>query len=141
MKGSLPLCVPVCKRKLLQGQQQQQGAIEKFRFCFQTLIIDDGTEVLWYIFDNRLQTTLHVFLASNKMLINHPRVQKTITSTQYDLLFPSDGGYATGMYFDISLILCLLKNILSLGLNRSYIKYGMLSHNQQIHPLKLIYAG
>lgn len=93
----------------------------EFLFRLQTLIIDGGTEVLRNIFNQRLHNRpLNAFLASERTKVNQLRGQKIITQAQYDLLYPSSGQPATSVDFDITLIVCLLRNLPTLGLNQNY---------------------
>lgn len=104
----------------------------EFLFRLQTLIIDGGTEVLRNIFDQRLQNQpLNVVLAREKTNINRLRGQKTITQTQYDLLYPPCGHPPASSDFDISLISCLLRNLPSLKLNQNY-KWNVLPKTTDI---------
>lgn len=93
----------------------------EFLFRLQTLIIDGGTEVIRNMFDQRLQNKpLNVVLAQEKTIVNRLRGQKTITQAQYDLLYPSGGQIPSIADFDITLTICLLRNLPSLGLNMNY---------------------
>lgn len=90
-------------------------------FRLQTLIIDGGTEVIRNIFNQRLQSQpLNVVLASERSKVNRLRGQKAITRAQYDLLYPSGCQQPSSSDFDITLIVCLLRNLPSLGLNQKY---------------------
>lgn len=100
--------------------------ITKYRDCeflirLQTLVIDGGTEVLRNLFDQRLQNQpLNVFLAREKLKVNQLLEQKRITQAQYNLLYPPNGQPPTSLNFDITLIVCLLRDLPSLGLNQKY---------------------
>lgn len=99
------------------------GVIYSNRECLyrlQTLIIDGGTEVIRNIFDQKLPgVSLSVFLAQEKNTIKVLKRQKIITKAQYDLLYAS-GRLPNSADFDITLIICLLRNLPSLGLNQNY---------------------
>lgn len=90
-------------------------------FRLQTLVIDGGTEVLRNVFDQRLLgVALGVFLANEKKTIKILKQQNIITKAQYNLLYPPSGQPPTSTDFDITLIICLLRNLLSFGLNQNY---------------------
>lgn len=93
-------------------------------FRLLTLIIDGGTEVLRNIFDQRLHgMSLSAFLGLEKKRIESLKRQKAITKAQFELLYPPSGQPPTSKDFDISLIISLLTNIKSLGLNQNYIQF------------------
>lgn len=90
-------------------------------FRLQTLVIDGGTEVARNLFDQRLPgVTLDVFLANEKKTIKILKKLKTITKAQYNLLYPPAGQLPNSADFDITLIICLLRNLPSLRLNPNY---------------------
>lgn len=101
------------------------GVIYSNRECLfrlQTLIVDGGTEVIRNLFDQRLHgAVLKVFLAKEKNTLKILKQQKIITKTQYDFLYPPSGQTPSSADFDITLIICLLRNIPSLGLNHSFL--------------------
>lgn len=93
-----------------------------FLIRLQTLIIDGGTDLLRNIFDLKLQNSpLTVVLAAEKHTIKNLQSRKVITQTQYDQLYPKTAGQVPkSAEFDITLLVCLLRSLPSLGLNLNY---------------------
>ncbi|XP_060558354.1 uncharacterized protein LOC132718654, partial [Ruditapes philippinarum] len=90
-------------------------------FRLQMLIIDGGLQILRNIFDKKLQNvSLSVFLQQERSTITKLRSRGIITQVQYDLLFPSGGSGPATTDLDITLIICLLRNIKSFGLNKNF---------------------
>ncbi|XP_060558589.1 uncharacterized protein LOC132718907 [Ruditapes philippinarum] len=97
----------------------QQNSCRLFRL--QMLIIDGGLLLLRNIFNQKLQNVpLVAFLKSERQTITNLRSRGIITQVQYDLLFPSGGTGPTSTDLDITLIICLLRNIKSFGLNKNF---------------------
>ncbi|XP_060603870.1 uncharacterized protein LOC132756749 [Ruditapes philippinarum] len=87
----------------------------------QMLIIDGGLRILRNILDTKLKNvSLSAFLQQERSTINKLRTRGIITQVQYDLLFPSLGIGPTTTDLDITLIICLLRNIKSFGLNKHF---------------------
>jgi molybdopterin biosynthesis enzyme MoaB len=85
------------------------------------LIIDGGLQILRNILDKKLQNvSLSAFLQQERSTIAKLRSRGIITQVQYDLLFPSGGSGPATTDLDITLIICLLRNIKSLGLNKNF---------------------
>ncbi|XP_060604834.1 uncharacterized protein LOC132757541 [Ruditapes philippinarum] len=92
-----------------------------FLFRLQMLIIDGGLLILRNIFDQKLQNvSLSAFLQQERSTITKLKSRGIITQVQYDLLFPSGGSGPTTTDLDITLIICLLRNIKSFGLNKNF---------------------
>ncbi|XP_060596871.1 uncharacterized protein LOC132750838 [Ruditapes philippinarum] len=97
----------------------QQNRCRLFRL--QMLIIDGGLQILRNMFDKKLQNvSLSAFLQQERSTIIKLRSRGIITQVQYDLLFPSGGSGPTTTDLDITLIICLLRNIKSFGLNKKF---------------------
>jgi molybdopterin biosynthesis enzyme MoaB len=85
------------------------------------LIIDGGLLVLRNIFNQKLQNVpLGAFLKNERHTITNLRSRGIITQVQYDLLFPTGGSGPTTTDIDITLIICLLRNIKLFGLNKNF---------------------
>jgi molybdopterin biosynthesis enzyme MoaB len=85
------------------------------------LIIDGGLQILRNIIDKKLQNvSLSAFLQQERSTITKLRSRGIITQVQYDLLFPSGGSGPATTDLDITLIICLLRNIKSFGLNKNF---------------------
>ncbi|XP_060554160.1 uncharacterized protein LOC132715190 [Ruditapes philippinarum] len=97
----------------------QQNRCRLFRL--QMLIIDGGLLILRNIFNQKLQNVpLVTFLKNERHTITNLRTRGKITQVQYDLLFPSGGSSPAATDLDITLIICLLRNIKSFGLNKNF---------------------
>ncbi|XP_060565169.1 uncharacterized protein LOC132724350 [Ruditapes philippinarum] len=97
----------------------QQNRCRLFRL--QMLIIDGGLLVLRNIFNQKLHSVpLAAFLKNERQTITNLRSGRIINQVQYDLLFPSGGSGPTTTDLDITLIICLLRNIKSFGLNKNF---------------------
>ncbi|XP_060578466.1 uncharacterized protein LOC132735527 [Ruditapes philippinarum] len=87
----------------------------------QMLIIDGGLQILRNILDTKLKNvSLSAFLQQERSTITKLRTRGIITQVQYDLLFPSVGIGPTTTDLDITLIICLLRNIKTFGLNKNF---------------------
>jgi molybdopterin biosynthesis enzyme MoaB len=85
------------------------------------LIVDGGLLILRNIFNQKMQNVpLGAFLKNERQTITNLRSRGIITQVQYDLLFPSGGTGPTSTDLDITLIICLLRNIKSYGLNKNF---------------------
>ncbi|XP_053380366.1 uncharacterized protein LOC123559426 [Mercenaria mercenaria] len=92
-----------------------------YLFRLQTLIIDGGTAVVRNIFDQkRTNVPLNILLNNEKGTINRLRASKAITQTQFDLLYPQSGQLPTIADFDLTLVICLLRNLKCCGLNKHF---------------------
>ncbi|XP_053378311.1 uncharacterized protein LOC128548044 [Mercenaria mercenaria] len=95
-----------------------------YLFRLQVLIIDGGLLVLRNILDQKLNAqniSLSICLSQEKPTITRLKGQKTITQVQYDLLYPAPGGQPPSTAdFDITLIICLLRNLKCCGFNRKF---------------------
>ncbi|XP_053391107.1 E3 ubiquitin-protein ligase DZIP3-like [Mercenaria mercenaria] len=99
--------------------QVSQNRVYLFRL--QTLIIDGGTTVVRNIFDEKsANVPLNILLHNEKATINRLRAGKTITRTQFYLLYPQSGQFPTTADFDITLSICLLRNLKCCGLNKHF---------------------
>ncbi|XP_053385467.1 uncharacterized protein LOC123539385 [Mercenaria mercenaria] len=99
--------------------QVSQNRVYLFRL--QTLIIDGGTTVVRNIFDEKsANVPLNILLHNEKTTINRLRAGKTITRTQFDLLYPQSGQSPTTADFDLTLSICLLRNLKCCGLNKHF---------------------
>jgi hypothetical protein len=89
-------------------------------FRIQILIIDGGLLVLRNIIDQTLTAqgiTLSVCLNNEKTKITRLKSRGIITSVQYDQLFPKKSGQVSATSdMDITLIICLLRNLKCFGL-------------------------
>jgi hypothetical protein len=86
------------------------------------LIIDGGLAVLRNYVDQELaarSTTISAYLAREKTQINILKGRKIITQVQYDLLYPPSGTVSTSD-FDITLIICLMRNLKCFKLNKKF---------------------
>ncbi|XP_060553269.1 uncharacterized protein LOC132714402 [Ruditapes philippinarum] len=93
-----------------------------YLFRLQILIIDGGLTVLRNYVDQILTAksmTLSACLAKENTTITRLRGRGTITKAQYALLFPSGGNISTSD-LDITLIICLLRNLKCFGLNSKF---------------------
>ncbi|XP_053381671.1 uncharacterized protein LOC123533711 [Mercenaria mercenaria] len=104
--------------------QVSQNRVYLFRL--QTLIIDGGTTVVRNIFDEKsANVPLNIILHNEKTTINRLRASKTITQTQFDLLYPQSGQSPTTADFDLTLSICLLRNLKCCGLNKHFVWNAM----------------
>ncbi|XP_060596609.1 uncharacterized protein LOC132750616 [Ruditapes philippinarum] len=93
-----------------------------FLFRLQMLIIDGGLTSLRNYVDQELaaqSTTLSASLAKEKTTIKSLKGRKIITQVQYDLLYPSQGSVSTSD-LDITLIICLMRNLKCFKLNTNF---------------------
>ncbi|XP_045201746.2 uncharacterized protein LOC123555156 isoform X2 [Mercenaria mercenaria] len=98
--------------------QASQNRVYLFRL--QMLIIDGGTIVIRNLFDQKHSgVPLGVLLAQEQSTISRLKMQKNITQKQYDLLYPQ-GNPPSTKYFDITLLVCLMRNLKIFGLNKKY---------------------
>ncbi|XP_045171213.2 uncharacterized protein LOC123533579 [Mercenaria mercenaria] len=89
-----------------------------YLFRLQTLIIDGGTLVVRNVFDQKIPCpTLSALLKQEKKTIDKLKKTGKITDVQYHLLFPT-GSDPKSETFDLTLLICLLRNIC--GLNNQY---------------------
>jgi hypothetical protein len=93
-----------------------------FLFRLQMLIIDGGLTCLRNYVDQKLaaqSTTLSTCLAHEKATIKVLKGRGIITQVQYDLLYPSNGCVST-TDLDITLIICLMRNLKCFNLNKNF---------------------
>jgi hypothetical protein len=93
-----------------------------FLFRLQMLIIDGGLAVLRNYVNQELSAqsiTLIGCLANEKTTIKLLKGRGIITQVQYDLLFPSSGTVSTSD-LDITLIICLMRNLKCFKLNKRF---------------------
>ncbi|XP_060563023.1 uncharacterized protein LOC132722532 [Ruditapes philippinarum] len=93
-----------------------------FLFRLQMLIIDGGLTCLRNYVDQKLaakSSTLSACLANEQAQINFLKGRKIITQVQYDLLYPSSGTVSTSD-LDITLIICLMRNLTCFNLNTKF---------------------
>ena len=101
--------------------QTPENRVHLFRL--QILLIDGGLLVLRNILDQTLKVqgkTLGACLSQEKATITRLRSQGHITQVQYSTLFPSGGQVPNLADLDITLIICLLRNIRCFGLNTKF---------------------
>ncbi|XP_060570714.1 uncharacterized protein LOC132729007 [Ruditapes philippinarum] len=94
-----------------------------FLFRLQILVIDGGLLVLRNILDQSLTSqciTFSAWLTQEKSTITHLKNRGIITQVQYDLLFPAGCKVPTSADLDITLIICLLRNLNCFGLNTKF---------------------
>ncbi|XP_053383428.1 uncharacterized protein LOC128549806 [Mercenaria mercenaria] len=86
-----------------------------------TLNIDYGTAIVRNVIDDKCSNTaLTTVLTRERRAINNLRANKAITKVQFDLLYPQSGIPPTTSDFDLTLALCLLRNLKHFGLNPKY---------------------
>ncbi|XP_060571779.1 uncharacterized protein LOC132729955, partial [Ruditapes philippinarum] len=103
----------------IMSSKAQQNSCRLFRL--QMLIIDGGLLILRNMFNQKMQNVpLVAFLKNERQTITNLRTRGIITQVQYDLLFPSGGSGPATTDLDITLIICLLRNIKSFGLNKNF---------------------
>jgi hypothetical protein len=93
-----------------------------FLFRLQMLIVDGGLAVLRNYVDQELSAqsiTLSGCLANEKTTIKLLKGRGIITQVQYDLLYPSSGTISTSD-LDITLIICLMRNLKCFKLNKMF---------------------
>ncbi|XP_060589553.1 uncharacterized protein LOC132744789 [Ruditapes philippinarum] len=93
-----------------------------FLFRLQMLIIDGGLAVLRNYVDQELSAqsiTLSGCLANEKTTIKLLKGRGIITQVQYDLLYPTSGTVST-LELDITLIICLMRNLKCFKLNKKF---------------------
>ncbi|XP_060589554.1 uncharacterized protein LOC132744790 [Ruditapes philippinarum] len=93
-----------------------------FLFRLQILIIDGGLTVLRNYVEQELSAqsnSLSGCLANERTTINVLKGRGIITQVQYDLLFPSSGIVSTSD-LDITLIICLMRNLKCFKLNKKF---------------------
>ncbi|XP_060563022.1 uncharacterized protein LOC132722531 [Ruditapes philippinarum] len=95
-----------------------------FLFRLQMLIIDGGLTCLRNYVDQKLAAqslTLSACLINEKAQINFLKGRKIITQVQYDLLYPSpSSGTVSTSDLDITLIICLMRNLKCFNLNTKF---------------------
>jgi hypothetical protein len=92
-------------------------------FRIQILIIDGGLLSLRNKIDQTLTAkgiTLSACLNNERTTINGLKSRGIITQKQYDQLFPTSGQVPTTSDMDITLIICLLRNLKCFGLNKKF---------------------
>ncbi|XP_060559075.1 uncharacterized protein LOC132719294, partial [Ruditapes philippinarum] len=107
------------------GQASSTSAEQNrcYLFRLQMLIIDGGLLILRNIFDKKLQNSslsLSVFLQQKRLKLTNLRSKGKITQVQYDLLYPSGGSGSLTTDLDVTLIMFLLRNFKSFGLNKNF---------------------
>ncbi|XP_060586304.1 uncharacterized protein LOC132742043, partial [Ruditapes philippinarum] len=105
------------------GGQPQTLDNRIFLFRLQILVIDGGFLVLRNMLDQSLTSqciTFSACLNQEKSTIKHLKSRGVITQVQYDVLFPSGGNVPTSSDLDITLIICLLRNLKCFGLNNKF---------------------
>jgi hypothetical protein len=105
------------------GIQLQTPDNRIFLFRLQILVIDGGLLVLRNILDQSLASqciTFSACLNQEKSTITHLKSHGVINQVQYDVLFPAGGKVPTASDLDITLIICLLRNLKCFGLNRKF---------------------
>ncbi|XP_060557885.1 uncharacterized protein LOC132718254 [Ruditapes philippinarum] len=105
------------------GGQPQTTDNRVFLFRLQILVIDGGLLVLRNILDQSLTSqciTFSACLNQEKSTITHLKSRGVITQVQYDVLFPASGKVPTSSDLDITLIICLLRNLKCFGLNKKF---------------------
>ncbi|XP_060569389.1 uncharacterized protein LOC132727812 [Ruditapes philippinarum] len=93
-----------------------------FLFRLQMLIIDGGLAVLRHYVDQELSAqsiTLSGCLANERTTCKLLKGRGIITQVQYDLLYPSSGTVLTSD-LDITLIICLMRNLKCFKLNSKF---------------------
>ncbi|XP_045162847.2 uncharacterized protein LOC123527452 [Mercenaria mercenaria] len=92
-----------------------------YLFRLLTLTVDCGTTIIRKIFDHRSSNApLTVLLTHEKPTITRLKTQKAITNVQFCLLYPPSGQAPTSADFDLTLAICLLRNLRPCGLNRKF---------------------
>ncbi|XP_060596264.1 E3 ubiquitin-protein ligase DZIP3-like [Ruditapes philippinarum] len=92
-------------------------------YRLQILICDGGLLVLRNILDQTLAAqgiTLRACLDSEKSTVRHLKNRGVITQEQYDILFPDYDRIPTTTDMDISLVICLLRNLKCFGLSQRF---------------------
>ncbi|XP_060578374.1 uncharacterized protein LOC132735446 isoform X2 [Ruditapes philippinarum] len=105
------------------GGQPQTPDNRIFLFRLQILVIDGGLLVLRNILDQSLTSqciTFSACLNQEKSTITRLKSRGVITQVQYDVLFPAGGKVPTSSDLDITLIICLLRNLKCFGLNKKF---------------------
>ncbi|XP_060598650.1 structural maintenance of chromosomes protein 2-like [Ruditapes philippinarum] len=105
------------------GGQQQTLDNRIFLFRLQILVIDGGLLVLRNILYQSLTSKSITFTAclnQEKSTITHLKSRGVITQVQYDVLFPAGGKVPASSDLDITLIICLLRNLKCFGLNKKF---------------------
>ncbi|XP_060596526.1 uncharacterized protein LOC132750549 [Ruditapes philippinarum] len=105
------------------GGQPQTLDNRIFLFRLQILVIDGGLLVLRNILDQSLTSqciTFSACLNQEKSTITRLKSRGVITQVQYDVLFPAGGKVPTSSDLDITLIICLLRNLKCFGLNKNF---------------------
>ncbi|XP_053379484.1 uncharacterized protein LOC123526881 isoform X2 [Mercenaria mercenaria] len=95
-----------------------------YLFRLQVLIIDGGLLVLRNILDQKLNVqniSLSTCLSQEKTTITDLKRKNVITQVQFDQLYPPPGGkLPSTVDFDITLIICLLRNLKCCGFNQKF---------------------
>ncbi|XP_060595397.1 uncharacterized protein LOC132749594 [Ruditapes philippinarum] len=105
------------------GGQPQTLDNRIFLFRLQILVIDGGLLVLRTILDQSLTSqciTFSACLNQEKSTITRLKSRGVITQVQYDVLFPAGGKVPSSSDLDITLIICLLRNLKCFGLNKTF---------------------
>ncbi|XP_060578485.1 uncharacterized protein LOC132735549 [Ruditapes philippinarum] len=105
------------------GGQPQTPDNRIFLFRLQILVIDGGLLVMRNIMDQTLTfkcITLRACFSQEKTTITRLKNRGVITQVQYDVLFPTGGQVPTLSDLDITLIICLLRNLKCFGLNQKF---------------------
>ncbi|XP_060588806.1 uncharacterized protein LOC132744200 [Ruditapes philippinarum] len=105
------------------GGQPQTLDNRLFLFRLQILVIDGGLLVLRTILDQSLTSqciTFSACLNQEKSTITRLKSRGVITQVQYDVLFPAGGEVPSSSDLDITLIICLLRNLKCFGLNKKF---------------------
>ena len=89
---------------------------EVTNFCRLThLLIDGGTKALRYTFDNIYPPTkLHQALLSNRLILQRLRKKGILSSTQWNMLYPTTHSAGKSEEFGITLLLVLLRHVCGL---------------------------
>jgi hypothetical protein len=109
--------------KMATGGQPQTPDNRIFLFRLQILVIDGGLLVLRNIMDQSLTSQCITFSAClnlEKSTITRLKSRGVITQVQYDVLFPAGGKVPISSDLDITLIICLLRNLKCFGLNKKF---------------------
>jgi hypothetical protein len=106
------------------GTSSSAQAVDNREFLIrlQILIIDGGLPVLRNYVDQELSSqsvSLSSCLANERSTIKALKGRGIITQVQYDLLYPSSGIVSTSD-LDITLIICLMRNLKCFKLNKKF---------------------
>ncbi|XP_060587848.1 uncharacterized protein LOC132743332 [Ruditapes philippinarum] len=109
--------------KMATGGQPQTSKNRIFLFRLQMLVIDGGVLVVRNILEQSLTSqglTFSACLNQEKSTITRLKSRGLITQVQYDVLFPAGGKVTSSSDLDITLIICLLRNLKCFGFNRKF---------------------